>query len=235
MLKKSELKQLVKNAYPLAPSGRKAAFVRRYPRRELHYRQILRMQLPYMGPQLALLCGCALAILLGAAANVGEEYARIAAALVPLSALIAMTGLGRSARCGMEELELSTRFSLRMLRVARLTVIGLAGLFVMLSASCALTLLTGAKLLPAFAFAAVPYLLTSFLCMVLIRRWHSPKNLYGCTLITVGISAAMSGSVKLLPMCTALLYAALPLLILLTAAEVCQYINESEEYQWSLC
>lgn len=234
-MKRSELTRLVKTAYAVEPSERKAAFIKEYRLRELNRLEMLCLQLRYMGAQLALLGGCVLAVLLGAAADVGENFVHFIAALLPVAALTAMTGLGRSMRYGMDEIETASRFSSRLLRIMRLTIIGFAGLVVMLSVSCTITVLTGAALMPAIAFAALPYLLTSLLCMELIRRWHSPRNIYGCFVIAACVSA-VTFSYPMNPVPgSALLYAAVLVLLLLITAEVRKYVNESEEYPCSLC
>ena len=234
-MKNKELVHLIRQAYPVEASDRRAAFLRQYPRRELRYGQLLLLQLRYMGAPLAAVGGCALALLLCAAAKLGDEMLRLTAVLVPVAALCAMTGFGRSERCRMSELEMTARFSLRLLRMLRLAVIGFAGLLVMLTASCALHLLCGAALLPAVVLAAVPYLLTTLLCMLLLRRWHSAKNIYGCIMIAGAVSALMLGGMEHIVACSRLLCAALPVLLLLTGVEARKLINESEELQWSLC
>ena len=234
-MKRSELTRLVKTAYAVEPSERKAAFIKEYRLRELNRLEMLCLQLRYMGAQLASVGGCALALLLCAAAKLGDDMLRLTAVLVPVAALCAMTGFGRSERCRMSELEMATRFSLRLLQMLRLAVIVFAGLLVMLTASCALHLLCGAALLPAVAFAAAPYLLTTLLCMLLLRRWHSAKNIYGCIVIAGAVSALMLGGMEHIVLCSRLLCVALPVLLLLTGVEARKLINESEELQWSLC
>ena len=234
-MKTRELKQLIKGAYSITPSEKKTAFIQKYQLRELNYLQIICIQLQYMGGQFALLGGCVLTLLLGTVSTVGKDLTHLIAAIVPVAALIAITGLGRSARYGMDELEMSSRFSLRMLRTVRLAIIGIADFLIMLSISGLLKILTGAKLLHAFAFTAVPYLFTTFLCMVLIRRWHSPKNIYGCIVVAVGTAAMVLVGMNYLTLCTTLLYTALPVLFLLTVMEAFAYIKESEELQWNLC
>ena len=181
-MKNSELKRLIKSAYSIEAS-RKNEFIKNYQRRELNYRELLRVQLQYMGAQLMAICGYALAMLLGSLANIDVKLAKIVAVLAPLAALFALTGLGKSEKYGMEEIEMSSRFSLRTIKIIRLAIIGIAGLAIMLAASCALSAVTGMNLFVSFAAAGVPYLITTFLCMLLIRRWHSPKNIYGCVVI----------------------------------------------------
>ena len=234
-MKRIELTRLVKTAYAVEPSERKAAFVKSHALRELNRRELLSLQLRYMGVQLAVIGGCVLAILLGAAANAGEDFVRLVAALMPAAALTAMTGLGRSVRYGMDEIETASRFSLRMLRILRLTIIGVTGFAVMLSSSLGIRIVTGTALLPAFTFAALPYLLTSLLCMDLIRRWHSPRNLYGCFLIAACVSVLSVRASVFFITGAALLYAALPVLLLLITAELRKYVNESEEHTCSSC
>ena len=238
-MRNSELKRLIKTAYGMEASG-KTEFLKQYQRRELNLGELLCIQMQYMGAQLTVIGGYALAMLLGTLANINMNMARIAAALSPLAALFALTGLGKSRKYGMEEIEMSSRFSLRTVKIIRLAIIGVAGLAVMLAVSCMLRAVTGMSLFVSFAGAGMPYLVTTFLCMLLIRRWHSPKNIYGCAVIAAGVCAAMSGGIEFLARCSAgLCGLALPggLLIsaVLTAAEVCRYIKESEELQWNLC
>ena len=233
-MKNSELKRLIKSAYSIEAS-RKNEFIKNYQRRELNYRELLRVQLQYMGAQLMAICGYALAMLLGSLANIDVKLAKIVAVLAPLAALFALTGLGKSEKYGMEEIEMSSRFSLRTIMIIRLAIIGIAGLAIMLAASCALSAVTGMNLFVSFAAAGVPYLITTFLCMLLIRRWHSPKNIYGCVVIAAGVCAAMFGGIDILERCCAGLYrSALSGVLLisagLTAVEVCAYIRESEDH-----
>ena len=239
-MKKADAVRLVKSAYPAEPSAEKREFLKRYRKRELNYRELLLIQLRYMGFQLALLSGCALAVLLGAWARLNVDGAKIMAVIMPVAALTSLTGLGRSQRCGMEELELASRFSLRMLSILRLVIIGCAGLLVTISLSLVLTLTTGLTLPVSFAAASVPYLLTASLCMVLIRRWRSPYNIHGCAVIAALVCAVSLWGTELMQSfpaasCRSALFALLFLLLLLTGAEVKNYILESGEYQWNFC
>lgn len=239
-MKKADAVRLVKTAYPAESSEVKTEFLKRFRTRQLNYRELLLIQLRYMGFQLALLFGCTLAVLLGTWAKLNADGARVMAVFMPAAALISLTGLGRSQRCGMEELELAARFSLRMLGILRLVIIGLAGLLVTLSLSLVLTLTTGLSLPVSFAAVLVPYLLTASLCMVLIRQWHSPHNIHGCAVIAALICAVSMWGTELMKsvpaeLCPSALSALLLLLLLLTGAEVKKYVLESEEYQWNCC
>ena len=197
------------------------------------------MQFQYMGPQLIVVCGYALAMLLGAAVNIDAAWARLFAAFMPAVALIALTGLGKSARCRMEEIEITSRFSLRMIKILRLVIIGIAGVAVMLVLSFVLRIAIGADLLSSFALAGIPYLLTTFFCMLLIRKWHSAKNIYGCIAIAFVVCLTVFCGIRMLALypaefCRWFLSLILLLSIILTVIEVCKYLKESEELQWNL-
>ena len=235
----TELKGLIKNAYGIEASGKKE-FIKKYQKRELNGGELFCMQLQYMGIQLTAICGYALAMLLGTLTDIDADLAKIIAVLAPLVALFALTGLGKSKKYSMEEIEMSSRFSLRTLNIIRLAIIGFTGLAVMLAASCALKAVTGMSLFVSFAAAGVPYLVTTFLCMLLIRRWHSPKNIFGCVVIAAVVCVAMFGGIDILVCCCAgLCRAVLPGVLLvsavLTTVEECRFIKESEELEWNLC
>ena len=133
---------------------------------------------------------------------------------------------------------MSSRFSLRMVRILRLAVVGILGVIVMAAVSCTVRLAVGAGFLQAAAFALLPYLFTTFFCMLLLRKWHSENNIFGCAAIAVGVSIAMLCGFSL-PDPLLLLRQGLPVLlpicVLLTAAEAYRYLKESEELQCSFC
>ena len=161
-MKRNDVKRLLKNAYPVEPSERKTVFLRMYQPRQMNYRELLGLQFQYMGPQLVILYGYAFAMFLGLIAHRDETMARLFAALMPALALTALTGLGKSEKYGMAEIEMASRFSLRMLKILRLALVGLAGAVAMAAVSCVLKIVTGVDLLCSLALACIPYLATTF-------------------------------------------------------------------------
>lgn len=235
-MKNSEIRRCLKTAYDRGPSTRKADFLRDYQPRQRNLRELLGVQFRYMGPQLTILYGYVLALLLGAVSHIAPGTVRLLAAALPVLALLALTGLGRSARYGMEELEAAARFSLGMLKVLRLAIAGLAGGAVMLSAGCVVKLVTGATVLYAAVLACVPYLTTTFLSMLLLRRWHSRKNIYGCGAIAAAVCLVTAcGAEALARVSPAGLLTALGAALLFTGSEFYRYLKESEKLAWNLC
>lgn len=235
-----DLKRLIAGAYDRGTSERKKDFLRTFRGRELHYGEMLGIQFRYLGPQLTAVYGYALAILLGTAANCRAGLISVLPALMPAAALTALTGLGKSERCRMEEIEAASRFSLRLILTLRLALVGMAGLAVMLAGSLVLKAETGTDWVCSFSLAGIPYLLTTFLCMLLIRKWHSPKNIYGCIGIACAVCAVMSGGTGFSAAHpSGLIRLLLPLLLAASAAltvrEACRYCKESEDLSWNLC
>ncbi|MDO5444638.1 MAG: hypothetical protein Q4F31_03340 [Eubacteriales bacterium] len=239
-MKNSDLKLMIRSAYDVKSSEKKKAFIRAYQKRELDYIDILFLQFQYLGPQLTVVFGYALMMLLGGAAHINAAFARVLAAFMPAAALFALTGLGKSSKYAMEEIEMASRFSLRMIKILRLTIIGIAGITVMVAASFVLKIVAGLNLLSAFALTGVSYLSTTFLCMVLIRKWHSEKNIYGCVLIALVVCITMVSGSGMQVLYSAGFSGMVPAVLLLisvvlTVSEACKYIKESEEILWNLC
>ena len=233
-MKNSEIRRLIKTAYDVKPS-RKAAFLQMHQRRKLNCLKLLAMQLQYMKAQTALIGGYVLAVLLCSFADLSPSAAELLAAVMPAAALVAMTGLGRSAKYKMEELEMASRFSLRMIKILRLSIIGAMGTVIIPAVSCVLMPLYGKRLPDTLPLVGIPYLITTFSCMLLIRKWHSPKNIYGCAGIAAVVCMAMTVEVKTLAVAAGgwLLFVILAICLALTVTEGCRYIRESEEFQWN--
>ena len=116
------------------------------------------------------------------------QQIRLVSTLLPFAALSTVTELHRSARCRMEELEMASRFSLKTLLLARLTLLGLGNLLLL----CALfPLMTGWGQLPLAEtgfYLLCPYCLTSLLCLMITRRFRGSESVYLCA----GAAAAVS-------------------------------------------
>ncbi len=236
----NELKRLIKNAYSTETPVRKREFLRAHPQRSLHYPRLLFMQLQYMKVQLTAVFSYVLASLLGALTDTNADVAGITAVFIPVIALIALTGLGKSEKYGMNEIEMSTRFSLRTIRTLQLIIIGTVSLAVMTAISWTLKKSAGTDFLLSIAMVGIPYLMTAFLCMLLVRRWHSSKNIYGCIAIAFAVSIAMFGGLEYVPAVSvgffrSALFLSFVILFLITVAEAYKYIRGSEELLWNLC
>lgn len=239
-MKDTELKQLLREAYKSEPTPKQKAFIRKYKRRELKLSRLLFMQLRYMKLQyMGILLGL-LGFFFHSVRSADARQILAMSAFMPFLALLALIGIGSSRRYRMEELEMSTRLSLRMLKALRLVLLGAVGLLCILSAAAALKHFLTCSVPFALLVVGVPYMVTTSACMVLIRRWHAKENIYGCAVIAAGVSFLTMMAANL-PMLDWLALRRMECVLLVAAAvfwvmkESYVYLTESEEYQWSLC
>lgn len=117
----------------------------------------------------------------------------VVSAFVPFLGLLAVTENARSTVYGMSEFEMSTRFSLRSVILARMGVLGVLDIFVL----CCLTPLccigNHFSLLQTGSYLLVPYLLTVNIGLWITRRFRGKEAIYGCMSVAVLISGANTG------------------------------------------
>ena len=95
-----------------------------------------------------------------------------------------------------------------------------------------------------FSFAAaecaIIYLVTSSVCMMILRKWRSDKNIYGCMGVSILTACIQLFAGRLeYGWCTQKTAAAEILLLIisvfLTGREIFKYMREDEEQIWNLC
>ena len=133
-----------------------------------------------------------LSALIFALALIGAGYLKkdilwCVSACMPLPALAFVAESGRSETWGMAELEMSSRFSLRSVLLARLGILGLADLllfFLLLP----LAYMNGEKtLFETGVYMLCPYLLTVFLGLWASRRVQGREGAWLCGAIALGV------------------------------------------------
>lgn len=90
-------------------------------------------------------------------------------AMTPFWGMVAMTESLRSWHCGMQELEMAARFSLKSVIFARLLILGLGNVILLFA-------LAGANAV----YLLTPYLLASAGGIVIVRRMHGKEANYMC-------------------------------------------------------
>ncbi|HIV13344.1 MAG TPA: hypothetical protein IAA63_09435 [Candidatus Pullilachnospira stercoravium] len=167
-----------------------------------------------------------------------RELFQTLAAMMPFLALALTTETGRSARCNMEELELSCRFSLKTVVAARMGILGLENLLLLgllipvLGAAGEMGFWqTGCALL-------IPYFLTAFLQMAVVRKLRGQEGIYACFGIAVLVSGLTAVGVpqaeRLAENFPAVCWVAITaILAALALREGIQYMRQTEEYVWN--
>ena len=163
----------------------------------------------------------------------------LVSSLVPFLAMEVVTESGKSGACGMEELEKSARFSLKSVVMARFLILGIFNLGIMFFLSCICREAVNMPLMRSVVYLFVPYLLTAFISLRIVRQFRSREGMYGCivTAVLVGVCNLVihriSANIHLSGeyVCWGI---AAALLALLTGVELYKMLKETEEYRWNL-
>lgn len=159
--------------------------------------------------------------------------------LVPFLAMEVVTESGKSGACGMEELEQSARFSLKSVVMARFLILGIFNLGIMIFLICVCREAVNIPLMRSVVYLFVPYLLTAFISLRIVRRFRSREGMYGCivTAVLVGVCNLVihriSADIHLSGEYACWGIAAV-LLALLTGVELYKMLKGTEEYRWNL-
>ena len=237
-----KLKQDLKNLYPAPPPLDRVPFLQSFPEPELSFGQFLWRQAGYIQKGNWLLAAGILAL---AALRdcCGDGMAlRVLAACTPFLALMTAAESSRSVRFGMEELELSSRFPLKVIVAAKLGILGLGNLLLLGGITPLMLLGEGNPMFQSAISLLLPYLLTAFLNLWIVRTCQG-GGLYLCMGIAVLVSGLclLSGKQGMLyemmtpdPLRNFSLTACTFLFAVLTGREYLKTIRQSEEYRWSL-
>ena len=162
----------------------------------------------------------------------------ILSACIPFLALATIAEAGRSARFGMEELELSARFSLQAVLCARLGILGGGNLLLLVVLMPFGPRFWETDLSMTAACILLPYLLTCALTLPAVRKLRGRD----CTILCAGASALVSvffltayatGFLDRAADIPALIPASLLFFGIAAVLELRKYIRQSEELTWN--
>ena len=166
---------------------------------------------------------------------IGQDILWCVSAFIPLLALGIITECGRAEAYKMAELEMSTRFSIKSVVLARLGIIGGVSLILI----CTVTPIISSDIFRTGTFILIPYLLTAYLSFLAVRKIHGKESMYVCA----GIAAAVSILNIIFSTELSALYipknfiwwgAALAVLVIGTAVQCYKMIKQTEDLTWSL-
>ena len=237
-----QLQEQLKSCYTAPPPKRKREFLASVSRmaagHQRHPASFLWMQAGYIRKWNWALSAAVFLAGFGAARSGRRELFQMLAALMPFLALTLATETGRSARYGMEELELAARHSLKAVVAARMGILGLENLLLM-GILIPLLRVTGKMSLWQTGCALlIPYFLSAFLQMAAVRKLRGPEGMYVCFGISVLVSGLTAAGTMVIRKLAEYLPAAGWLALLLVLAvlalrEGIKYMRQAEEYVWS--
>lgn len=233
-----EVKKILKTAYVSPETEKEKRFVRKNEKRALQLSCIIKVEFRYMGVR-SLLAGVILTALLLAAAKAEDmDMVWTFASFIPMCALIPMALLSRSERYGMDELEATSRFSLRFVRIVRMFILGLFSLTLLLAAGIVLRVTGIVSAMEQIALVVFPYLVSAYGSMLVTRKWQGKENIFGVLAVCTfsGLLPFVIRPVILsrqLPNGTFL--PVIALLLGVIVRECALYVKESENLSWNLC
>lgn len=194
------LKNALKNAFDAPEPRGKEAFLRQVKLPPVSLFSILRRQIAYIRKWVWGMDFILLALSLRTCVYLTENTLWMLSAAAPLLALTVLTENGRSEACGMAELEIASRFSLKTVLYARLGILGALNFFILCLLVPVYSLAGQLSLLRTGLYLTCPYLLTTFLGLFLCRRFPEKESRYFCIGTTLGVSLLFTGSHTAMPM-----------------------------------
>lgn len=176
---KSELHR----SFAAPPPARKREFLRQFSVTSMSLMDVLYSQLGYIQKWVWVLSAVIYAAAVLMIFTDFPYLLHMLSTCAPLLALTVVTESSRSVRCGMAELELSTRFSLKTVVLARLIPLGCIHPLGLLLLSFGF-----GRPLAAILYSIAPFLLTAFLGLSVTRRYRSHEAIYACGGIAFAIS-----------------------------------------------
>ena len=188
-------KELMKQAYSVPAPKKKRAFLRTLPRREAGLGALILSQAAYIRKWVWAVSLLLFGVVVWLSAYVQIDIIWILSAVMPFGAMVIVMEFVKSSAHGMAELEMTSRFSLRTILLARMSMLGVVQLFGLF-----LTMpVIGELLLQKGVYLAVPYLLTAVLGLMAVRRFRGREGIYACGSISAFVCVLCPISGQFIP------------------------------------
>lgn len=109
-------------------------------------------------------------------------------AVLPFMAMVTVTEIYRSSAFRLAELEISCRFNLLQILVARLTILGGGNFAVLILLFIYLNQISTYNMLLLIVYLMVPYLIVCGICLWILNCTRSQEGVYGCAAATCLVS-----------------------------------------------
>lgn len=236
----SQLKRNIQKVFeaPKPNELKKVDFLKKLPQPSISMWQFILTQATYLRRRTWILSLLLLLPSVIGACYIDHETLWTTSAVVPFLGLLAVAENNRSITYGMSEFELSTRFSLKSVVLARMSILGMLDFTIL---SCLVPLCwsgNNLSLIQTGIYIVVPYLLTVNLSLWVTRHVHSRENIYGCMSVAVLVSGIDLGLHYMVSVVFTLSYFGWWLafafaLIGIMVREIYYTIKQMEEYSWN--
>lgn len=236
---KPNLKRELQKAFEAPAPTRKEEFLKKMPQTKISNPSFVIAQFGYIPKYvwgvfsftfgIAIVCGCFME----------KDVLWIISALIPFIALSILTENARSGVYLMAELEMTARFSLKSVMLARMGILGASHLLLLMFLIPLCAMYNLRAVFQVGLYILVPYMLTVFIGLWATRRIHGMESMYVCMGIAVGVSALNIFVRRIFPIIYEMEYMPIWIigfvfLIVLVVKEMKKNIEQTEELAWSL-
>lgn len=233
-----ELKRLIKTAYCLSETDRENKFIKEREKRTCRFSGIIGNEFRYMGVK-SFFAGILLCILFLVISKSGDEYMMwIASSITPICSVIPMSFIFHSEKYGMSELEASSRFSFRFIRLSRMLILGIFSGGITLCAGIFFKSLWVAGTLDVVMYMLFPYFASVRGGLLIARKYRGKNSIIGVAAVcaATGFLPAIIRELRHVNFVCDYMYVVMAAVLLCGIVNECiKYINERSEVSWNLC
>lgn len=233
-----KLKRELKQIYEAPRPKRKKEFLGRFEQSEISTWAFLRIQFHYIRKLNWITAVLIFGLSICGSIIADRSMVWILSACIPFLALTTTTEFGQSARWGMQELELSSRFSLKFVMMARMGILGIGNFILLIVIFSFAWKRQQTTWLDLGLSILLPYLLTTFLNLEVTRKIHGKESLYVCMADALFVSGGfvIDGNIpnSVFDFFSRQVWMGiLVLLVVLVGREAVMLLRQTEEYVWN--
>ena len=234
-----ELKKALQAAFEAPVPQKKQAFMKRIRNSEISNFKFLLIQAAYIRKWVWGISFVILTLSLYCGYFMDKYVLWGLSSMMPFLAVTTLAENVRSGSCGMAELEMATRFSLRSVVMARMGILGMVHFGVLCLAALLGYQCGGVTLFQTGVYLLVTYLLTDVSGLWMFRKLGRKESIYGVMGLSFVIAIAPSMNSELVQVLYRTEYFGLWLVILLVLcvlaiSETKKNLERTEELTWSL-
>lgn len=238
----ADRKRALQDAFAAPEPVDKKRFLKSIPSQQISHVEFMLQQIRYIRKRILLISGVIFGIVLLSiyfTEFIEKDVLWVISAMMPFLALTIVTEQERSVVYGMEELEMASRFSLKSVVFARMGIIGMYHFLVVCLLIPFSFYNSTYTFLQTGVYMIVPYLLTTLLGLMVVRKMRGKESVYLC----MGIAVAVSGAYIILSNHCIFWFKGeylwgwiivLVVLVWAVVTEECKIMKQTEESIWNL-
>lgn len=233
-----KLRKALQTAFEPPEPLHEKEFIRQFPQPSVSTVSFVLSQTGYIRPYVWAVSAAVFLIALSGAGLLEKDMLWVISSLIPFIALSFVTENARSDACGMTELEMAARFSLKELTLARMGILGACHFFLLAALIPLSSVYSPATVFQTGLYLLAPYLLTAFTGLWAVRKVRGKEAVYVCMGIAISVSGLNMFAKTIFPFIYTAGYNLHWLLLLLITGisvivELRKNLRLTEELTWS--